>query len=263
MECTIASQADPTPWEISPQLPTSPTNPAVVPPSVLRGRGYFSQLGAVRTKPGRADSPVSLSKSCSDKLSLRQCVSVLLSPTCYIISPENAYISTVTLPRSELSTVACTRAFGPEGRMAPLRGRCWGAGYKFVPFEVKPTDEGFMYSKRCAGLAGSNISAVWVGNRGGETLIGGVLQGKKQFSGTKAGSMLCKVKLWKAVADVARAVGAGAGAAAGVPALRNYTHVKLSGEMETRQQVKDEARRVLGGWIRNKGDDIDVSEIES
>lgn len=37
-----------------------------------RGRNNFGALGVVRTKPGRVDSLISLSKSCSDKLCLKQ-----------------------------------------------------------------------------------------------------------------------------------------------------------------------------------------------
>lgn len=36
----------------------------------LRGRESYTNVGLVRTKPGRKDSPVSLSKSCSDKIVL-------------------------------------------------------------------------------------------------------------------------------------------------------------------------------------------------
>ena len=46
-------------------------------PTILRGRLNFSRNGVVRTKPGRLDSLTTLSKSCSDKLCLRQVTSIL------------------------------------------------------------------------------------------------------------------------------------------------------------------------------------------
>jgi hypothetical protein len=51
MELTMQAQDDPTPWELPvPELnnkarETAETN--------LKGRGYFSQLGIVRRKPGK------------------------------------------------------------------------------------------------------------------------------------------------------------------------------------------------------------------
>ncbi|RCK65680.1 tRNA-specific adenosine deaminase 1 [Candida viswanathii] len=41
-----------------------------------RGRNNFGELGIVRTKPGKSDSLISLSKSCSDKLCLKQLTGV-------------------------------------------------------------------------------------------------------------------------------------------------------------------------------------------
>lgn len=42
----------------------------------LRGRFNFKKKGYVRTKPGRQDSKMTLSKSCSDKICLRQVISL-------------------------------------------------------------------------------------------------------------------------------------------------------------------------------------------
>ncbi|GME76194.1 unnamed protein product [Ambrosiozyma monospora] len=52
---------------------------------VLRGRDNFSVTGKVRTKPGRRDSPLSLSKSCSDKLTILQFKGLLSSVTFNLI----------------------------------------------------------------------------------------------------------------------------------------------------------------------------------
>src|SRR4051794_9741021 len=61
---------------------------------VLQGRGYFSALGKVRRKPSRADAEATMSKSCTDKLTLKQVTSVLCFPASLIIAPtENAYLS--------------------------------------------------------------------------------------------------------------------------------------------------------------------------
>lgn len=243
MELTMASQSDDTPWT-APSLPN--------PTSLLRGRGYFAALGAVRTKPGRADSPPTLSKSCSDKLALRQCVSTLLSPLSLLVSPENAYIASVILHTRVFSSVACERAFGLSGRMGVLRGRDWGGGYAFRPFRVSTTEVEFQFAKAETSAVGSNISAVWVRGRGAETLIGGVLQGRKQFSGARGASMLCKARIWKAVSGVAAIVGIRVVQMAVDVAV--YGALKEGASMTARNEAKEQTRAALGGWERNGGD---------
>jgi len=241
MELLIASAADSTPWAPNTDIP-----------SHLRGRSYFSALGAVRTKPGRADSPATSSKSCSDKLSLRQCVSLLLTPTSYLLSPRYAYIDTLVLPGAGYSVEGCARAFGVTGRMSSLAGRTWGGGYTFAPFKVVTTKEEFEFSRRSgAGPGGSNLAAVMVKNRGTEVLIGGVLQGRKAFSGGKAGSMLCKARIWRAVAELG-VVGGGGGDVGG-------SYGRLKEAAVERETVKSETRKALGGWIRTGGDDFELA----
>lgn len=231
MELTMASQLDATPWPL----------PAAADTSHLRGRGFFSLLGVVRLKPGRRDSPATSAKSCSDKLALRQCVSLLLTPTSYLISPRNAYISTLVLPSSSYSPTACTRAF--RTRMAGLEGKKWGGWYAFQPFDVVTTKIEFVYSRREQGRS-SNISAVVVANKGCEVLIGGVKQGRKQFLGEAAGSILCKLKLWRAVSEL-------------MPQVQRPKYADLKPASSLRENVKTEVRSVLGGWIRTGGDDFD------
>jgi tRNA-specific adenosine deaminase 1 len=232
MELTMASQLDATPWP----LPTEDTPD----PQHMRGRGFFSLLGIVRLKPGRRDSPPTSAKSCSDKLSARQALSLLLTPTSYLLSPRNAYITTLTLPTSSYSAIACTRAFST--RLQSLAGREWGSGYSWHPFSVQTTAVKFAHSRR-DGKRSSNLSAVVVANRGQEVLIGGVQQGRKQFSGEAAGSMLCKLKLWREVAAL-------------VPEVRVESYARVKTAAETRNCVKEEVRTALGGWIRTGGDEF-------
>ncbi|KAI0432017.1 adenosine deaminase/editase [Xylaria sp. FL1042] len=175
MELTMASQADATPWAIPtiPQQESAPLSSSVVPnlaslepDAFLPGRAYFSQLGIVRRKPSRGDAPPTLSKSCSDKLSLHQCTSLLSSPTSLLVGPEHAYISTLILPRSQYSASGCRRAFSDgrdqdeqnkeansqQARMACLAtpDNKWNpiGGYAFHPFAVKTTDLEFTFSRR-------------------------------------------------------------------------------------------------------------------
>ncbi|KAI2681803.1 hypothetical protein DTO013E5_1566 [Penicillium roqueforti] len=149
MELCMAAQEDATPWEISQQEASlSEIQDAELPDTetLLDGRAHFSLLGVVRRKPARMDAESTRSKSCSDKLALRQVSSLLSCETSRLIAPtENAYLAGLILPEDEISQVGCARSFGENGRMQPLGGRYWprGAnfkestpGYRFRPFQV-------------------------------------------------------------------------------------------------------------------------------
>ncbi|KAI1766764.1 adenosine deaminase/editase [Hypoxylon sp. FL1150] len=170
MELIMASQEDATPWDVPP-LPISTANTTSSPFSssskpTLPGRAFFSHLGVVRRKPARADAPPTLSKSCSDKLALRQCTSLLSSPVALLVDPRHVYLQTLVLPASRYSEDACRRAFAAEGRMGGLSlGRTGDAriegggereergGYGFRPFAVTTATSEFTFSQRAVSLA--------------------------------------------------------------------------------------------------------------
>ena len=164
MELCMAAQEDPTPWTV-PSRPdpntitattTSTDSPSSPTANLLDGRAHFSLLGVVRRKPARADAESTRSKSCSDKLALRQVTSLLSYPASLLVAPtESAYLAGLVLPEEEISRVACARAFGDgeTGRMRALRGVAWtttgssddeeSCGYRFRTFQVLsvPTEE--------------------------------------------------------------------------------------------------------------------------
>lgn len=145
----MAAQEDATPWEVLQQEgPLPKIQDAEVPATetLLDGRAHFSLLGVVRRKPARMDAESTRSKSCSDKLALRQVSSLLSCETSRLIAPtENAYLAGLVLPENEISQVGCDRSFGENGRMQALGGRYWPKeievkentpGYRFRPFQV-------------------------------------------------------------------------------------------------------------------------------
>ncbi|KAI1346121.1 adenosine deaminase/editase [Xylaria sp. FL0043] len=243
MELTMASQADATPWAIpaislegSTPLPSSVTpNPASPETDThLPGRAYFSQLGIVRRKPARGDAPPTLSKSCSDKLSLHQCTSLLSSSTSLLVSPEHAYISTLILPKSQYSASGCRRAFSDgqgqdedekenspqKARMACLattqnNNQAQAGGYSFRPFTVKTTDLEFSFSRRSVVISPtitdakpkitpSNLSVALTASNRQETTLNGVLQGRKASEAHVQGaSFASRRKIWGLAVEVA------------------------------------------------------------
>ncbi|KAK3310895.1 adenosine deaminase/editase [Chaetomium strumarium] len=290
MELIMSSQADATPWAVTTPMPprvspapspspdpsvTSTASPRSSPPALL-GRGHFSQLGIVRRKPARGDAPPSYSKSCSDKLALKQCAALLCSLTSLFVSPRGVYLASLVLPKSQYSPEACRRCFaaggggtGEEeearGRMDSVSGRVWNdTGYGFNPFRVETTDREFEFSRRRLAtaedgeadvkMAASNLAVAWT--RDGEVeegLIGGVLQGRKAFD-LKGASVTSRRRMWAAAVEVAAALGEdeisrdlGKG---------TYGGVKEGELLDARRRVKEEVRqKALKGWLRNTGDD--------
>jgi tRNA-specific adenosine deaminase 1 len=189
MELCMAEQEDSTPWVIPPPPPTkSETEEKDKQPILLDGRAYFSVLGVVRRKPSRADAERTLSKSCSDKLALRQVTSLLSYPASILIAPtSSAYITALILPEEEVSQEGCARAFGggSTGRMKDLVGRILPPQaaaspntqleYSFRPFEIMSVSMETVKAKwpygkyrsdinktKKAGNKPSNVSAVWI-----------------------------------------------------------------------------------------------------
>ncbi|KAI9796949.1 MAG: hypothetical protein M1833_005895 [Piccolia ochrophora] len=256
MELIMAAQQDATPWPT-----TSQDDEEENPVAPLHGRGYFSKLGVVRRKPARSDAPPTLSKSCTDKLALKQSTSLLSSLTSLLISPENAYLHTLVLPASQYSAPACERAFGAAGRLRPLSGKRWPGSYSFRPFVMGTTKREFDFSGRGVNRLNekripSNLSALWTPHLE-ETCINGGLQGRKQFH-VKGASTICNRGMWTAVAKCISMVDHAALATlAGSMSTATYHALKCHEVLEHRRNVKSEVReKALQGWLQNLGDDF-------
>ncbi|KAL8787944.1 MAG: hypothetical protein Q9213_001971 [Squamulea squamosa] len=257
MELLMEAQVDATPWPIHQLHPATKTLPGL-----LRGRGSFSELGIVRRKPARADSPQTLSKSCSDKLTLKQCTSLLSSCTSLLVNPAKAYLETLILPESQFVRNACERSFGPVGRMKPVANHQWSGGYAFRPFKVQATDHEFAYSRRSKPassreLRTSNVAAA-INPHIQEALILGRLQGRQKFD-PKGASAICSKRMWQMTLQVLAALGTPRllQSVSGSSLVKEW---KQSALFADRKRVKaDVTAQALSVWIRNDGD---VFEIE-
>ncbi|KAK1063854.1 hypothetical protein LTR74_009184 [Friedmanniomyces endolithicus] len=262
MELTMAAQPDATPW------PTTPSSSPDMPD--MPGRGHFSLLGVVRRKPGRADAPSTLSKSCSDKLALKQCTSLLSGVGSLLVHPGGVYLGSVVVPEERHVRGAVERAFGVGGRMAGLGvvGEGWGGGYGFGAFEVrgtgrvfeccKPVVDGGDVGEEGKGAVGSNLSALWTRSGKLEVLINGVLQGRKQFD-PKGASCVSRRRIWESVREVLTTVDeAGLCDSEALRLVRDcttYEHLKACRPLQARERVKRDARNLaLRAWTRNIGD---------
>lgn len=255
MELTMQAQQDPTPWLDATALGASAT---------MLGRGNFAKLGVVRRKPSRPDAPESLSKSCSDKLALKQCMSTLSSVTSLLVEPKRAYIEQLVLPATQYVPGACRRAFSPQGRLSPLVDqdgslRSWDDGYAFRPFRVSTTSKDFTFSRRSdtrgAQTKASSLAAMWT-PRHQEILTAGTVQGHKQMT-LRGASAISRLQTWKAVVDVAMKAAVPAAPAAMTALLSSaYAELKSSDVLAARRKVKEEVTtEALQGWTKNGGDD--------
>jgi tRNA-specific adenosine deaminase 1 len=254
MELTMEAQQDASPWALpSPQNPADPSR-------TLPGRGYFSELGVIRRKPARGDAPPSLSKSCSDKLALKQCTSLLSSLTSLLVCPDNVYLQSVVLPESQRSLTGCRRSFSVQGRMNSVAGSRWPGGYSFAPFEVETTSREFAFSKRSVALRSdktiaSNLAVAWTMRGLDEGIIGGFLQGRKAFD-FKGASLTSRRKMWALALELAGMLGAGCVGIQRCLSGETYKTVKTDNLLVPRRQAKANARaKALAGWTPNEGDD--------
>jgi len=275
MELVMQAQEDATPWEVRPLPQEHSEGVSNNSAAEMKGRGNFSELGIVRRKPGkfnpscrrknshkslaRSDAPLSLSKSCSDKLVLKFCISVLNSAASLLLTPDQAYIKTLVFPASQYIPDATVRAFSQAGRMHALTTEVtasWPKRFSVQAPDIVTTDLEFSFSKRSSSdeqkIKPSNVTAVYTPHFQ-ETLIGGILQGRKQGD-PQAASAIARKSMWRAFVDVAEVLGS--------PVLLrstcqpSYGEFKANRALEARRRVSNEVKEhTLQGWIPNVGDE--------
>lgn len=259
MELTMADQVDAAPWEVptTAEMSEIPTVPEVG--ESLPGRAYFSRLGVVRRKPARGDAEPTLSKSCSDKLALKQCTSLLGALTSRYVDVSGAYIDTLVMPRSRYSETGCSRAFGAQGRMAPVKGAQWPQGYSFKPFKVETTDEEFFFSKtsvskRSAKMSASNLATLWSGSGLEETILGGVIRGRRPFD-MKGASSVSRLQMWATAEALTRHLAHNDDDECDMLRYTAYKQLKAGPVLAARRQVKEDTRTsALVGWVSDDRD---------
>ena len=304
---------DDEPWEVMPTPIVSPTVSEATeslhdpedqhsthdqnsPPSIQRGHGGFHHvlLSAVRTKPARRDAPPTLSKSCSDKLSLAQVQGLLRFPADLFV--ESVCLDTLIVPESAYHAKSYERAFGRIGRMAvccddacassrsdlSTRSALWQTHY-FSTVVLKDADLPFEFSKDIerGRTKVSNVSALYV-NRPDtitpvassqenpdiiESLINGVKQGFRQDSSHLGKeSAVSRRQMWLLGKELADGLVVMSEKMSGYEyseavtiqdplVSRTYRDVKGYSLRAPRTEAKKEAVSRLGGWIANAGDD--------
>jgi len=241
MELVMSRQEDATPWT---RQQSEDTERSVK----LMGRGYFDQLGCVRRKPARADAPISFSKSCSDKIALRQYLSLLSCIPAMFIESENAYLDSIIIPKRDYIDSAVKRAF--HTRISSM--------HKIGPYDlhellVRTTESEFKFSRTpddSQQPRPSNHGCIVVGD-GFEVIINGVLQGYKQTN-ARAASFISRRFMWALGIDLSNEIQSDID----IKNSLSYKEIKNCKVLAERRLAKKAVtEQCLIPWIRNEVDD--------
>jgi tRNA-specific adenosine deaminase 1 len=166
-----------------------------------------------------------------------------------IFEPENVYLTSLTLAKSQYVEKSIQRAFLGTGRLQNILSKDIPKPYSFTPFQVQTTNIDFIYSRRvCEGInfTTSNKSTIWTPDFA-EIVNNGVLQGRKA-SDLKGASRVSRRELWKTVNNILKIDSA--------VSDKLYGSVKADFELENRRQTKSIVTGALLGWITNEGDEL-------
>lgn len=144
--------------------------------------------------------------------------------------------------------------------MRSVAGKRWPGGYSFMPFQVGTTTKEFRYSNREVALrsdriAASNLAAAWSMQGLDEGLIGGALQGRRQFH-PKGASLASRRKMWEYAREIGGLEDVKSRAICDQLGEKTYKEIKDGRLLVARKKVKEAVYgEALKGWARNTGDD--------
>lgn len=198
---------------------------------VMRGRAYFNKVGIVRTKPGRSDSLVTYSKSCSDKLCMKQFTGILNCVSSALVLP--IFLDCLVLAKSKYSKEDFQRCFIERLHTRPPEiQRLKVLLYDNDNYQFHKNDD-------ASPLALSIVYCVPTKTK--EVLNNGVRNGafvKKGPPKPSGASMLCKRKMYEHARKMIGKVG-------------KYEELKGGREKE-----KEYARKQFDSWHRTGDEDI-------
>ena len=235
-------------------------------PRPLLGRGYFSQLGAVRRKPSRGDAEATMSKSCTDKLAMKQFTSLLSFPAdTFIAQTANCFVSWFVVYEDRYIHAAHERSFGKKGRLQTMENEARRFNVCILPSSCPR----FEFEKESTEIPSkaSNVSALWIRGSGHasddtiEVLLNGVKQGFKQFENREGKqSAICRKQMWSSGVRVAALLASthqrlSTGPGPGQEPVHSYRDAKGDVTRLAKRHLKARVAQILTGWARNTGDE--------
>lgn len=223
--------------------------------TVLRGRNNVSKLGYVRSKPGRMDSIPSFSKSCTDKLLLKQLLGMNNCMTYDLFNEKEVFLNYLVLPKPS----------SPEKKKNIIC--CFKRVPAIQPFEVVFTTAVFengLVSNQGSTLSGTNASGIMFLNPASnneEYISQGLQDGLKLGYTTKlqkplrknCQSLVSRYEMYKLYLDVTKHKKKGA-----TDSSMSYLQMKES--LTSRCDSRNHARKLmsLDGWIKTFKDDVNI-----
>jgi tRNA-specific adenosine deaminase 1 len=220
--------------------------------SLFYGGTYFQ---------GRGDSPRTLSKSCSDKLALVSCTSLLNSLLSSIIDPSSCYLDYLIVPQSAYHEAGFRRAF--VERLKSIPHDTWPHRFRIQPIQTLTTTylipPSLTPPKHVSQMAFPTAltSVIYVKNRPTEVMLGGVRMGSQFPPNGRGASYLCRARMGQDFfhviqRDTARVE---------VPLECTYAELKRKAGRGT-EPIKHSVREGFGGWTANDSD-VDFTLVAS
>ncbi|CAK9441979.1 uncharacterized protein LODBEIA_P57940 [Lodderomyces beijingensis] len=220
------------PWPLTEAATGENTDDSLI-NGVVRGRRGFGQLGVVRTKPGRADSLISYSKSCSDKLCLKQLTGIGNGAVASVMEPVFLEHLVVRGVKQEDFQRCFVDRFQVPG------ARHWTMiSYDINDYEFHKSD-----TKEV-----SLVSLLYIVPQSRvQVLNNGIKQGaalKKQTPKAGSGSMVCNRNFMKELAKLQK--------------TQANTYLEFKTGQLQRQQLKQQGRAHLRNWVPTGADDFSL-----
>lgn len=207
---------------------------------VTRGREHFSQVGIVRTKPGRSDSSITYTKSCSDKLCLKQLLGINNSLTSVLCQP--IYLDYLVIEESKYEKSDFRRCFQErftDKFLDPHSLQIITFNNSTYPFH-KPIDKN---------IVPSPLSLLYVvPKKKVQVLNNGVKNGSfiKNKPPKRGGeSFVCNQRMYESLARVL--------------AINESSYEEFKRSHHHREELKSKGKAILGNWTSGDKDDFELS----
>lgn len=189
-----------------------------------RGRNNYGELGIVRTKPGRLDSLMTLTKSCSDKLALKKLLGLNNAFTSSIFDP--IYLDYLVLREDKFVQSDIERCFN----------RLDGHKLNILSY----TKDSYPYHKTTASPSELSIIKVIPSNKI-QVLNNGVKNGsyrKKTVPKLGGEAFICNRSFQRL-------------------GFQFESYIGFKESNENRQRLKEKGRQILGNWKRTSDDNFE------
>ncbi|KAI0698620.1 adenosine deaminase editase [Cytidiella melzeri] len=225
--------------------------------TAARGRDNYLLYGVLRTKPGRADSPPTLSMSCSDKIASWSVLGVQGALAARVLMPiyiDEVILGEVSEGMRDTVRADCERALWK--RLQEIEESALRTGYSLHRPRVSFTSFPFAHAKSTLSAclldnpSSCNDSLCWIAGslKSSEVLINGLRRGvpPKHLWNPKFRPLLSKIALFGLYAQTASALGS--------PHKPNEVYLATKRDSVDYQAVK---RALIGegapfaGWVRS------------